>query len=1051
MANSEHLEILRSGRAAWNTWREEKPTVRPDLRNADLSGSSLDFVDLTASDLSGADLRGSNLNRTSLKCADLQFANFQGARGLERIARSGARNLLLAHYSSNELEALELNCNHSEFLEAKRFPYERRGLDFTNANLGGFDLSNSVLTDCTFEGANLSATKLIKADLRWSTFERANLTGADLCRASLVYCNLRNASMRSAIMRGADIRIADFEGADLHGADLRSVIFAWRTVEPDLFRSRNYIFIYCSSALADELNLRPDPNGQKHGGPTGERVALDVREEPDATEREQDADHNERLAGKSFAGYDLSGQAMDGIDLSGWDLSKTRCERTNFRNTNLHACRLDGAVLVEAYLNNAHLGAASLNGARLQRAILDGADLRHAKSLAANFDAADLTNANFSFADLSGATLAETTAHNTLFFGANLSACNLRGTKLNDADLTEAILDDANLAKSVLVRAKLIRSKLCRIKTVGAEFTGSDLSQANVQGADFQGAIDLDPEAIRKTCATRLALYDYEFLLKLPEFPDPDKHNDRIRSKNFTDLNFAGCNLGSADLTGLVLEGVVLADAVLDRAQLTGARLGRAVLDRASLKYADLCAADLTSASLIKASLDESRMDKAVLRNATFRMGSLINVTMSDADVSVAVFRDAVLEGADMETVQGLYSDQLAGTNINAAKLPRDLGEFSALKNIEGITTSARGLVLAEVLVCAYAALQVVSLKDGDLLANRSILSSPLLDMRAPVLFFCFGCPLVLLAIYVWTHFYLQHLWEELAQLPAIFQDSRPLYKKVYPWFLNSFVSAHFPILRKDRPLLTHIQILCSVAITWWMVPATVLLLWARYLGCHDKFGSGLQLGVLAIAISMAVFLQRLAGATLHGDKRRPLKLHVPNAGQLKILGIVWLVILGLAVFSWGAMNSCGLAGDTDGSFLTRFCISASLADAEVSSKNAGWRGAEEALVTGASLASRNLQRAIGNRAFLARADLRHAKLEGAHFDAADFRWADLSDAHLEHAHLAGADFRGANLRGAHLTGALVQGADLRGAHLDGVIGLTRAQLDLAITDSIAK
>ncbi len=41
----------------------------------------------------------------------------------------------------------------------------------------------------------------------------------------------------------------------------------------------------------------------------------------------------------------------------------------------------------------------------------------------------------------------------------------------------------------------------------------------------------------------------------------------------------------------------------------------------------------------------------------------------------------------------------------------------------------------------------------------------------------------------------------------------------------------------------------------------------------------------------------------------------------------------------------------------------------------------------------------------------------------------------------------GADLRGADFTGAVLRGADLRGADLEGARGLTRAQLDSAITD----
>ena len=44
MANPEHLELLKEGVDAWNTWRERNPDVQPDLKGADLSTRNLDSL-----------------------------------------------------------------------------------------------------------------------------------------------------------------------------------------------------------------------------------------------------------------------------------------------------------------------------------------------------------------------------------------------------------------------------------------------------------------------------------------------------------------------------------------------------------------------------------------------------------------------------------------------------------------------------------------------------------------------------------------------------------------------------------------------------------------------------------------------------------------------------------------------------------------------------------------------------------------------------------------------------------------------------------------------
>jgi hypothetical protein len=47
MADEEHLAILKQGVEAWNKWRIEHPTTRPDLFEADLSRANLSGAGLS--------------------------------------------------------------------------------------------------------------------------------------------------------------------------------------------------------------------------------------------------------------------------------------------------------------------------------------------------------------------------------------------------------------------------------------------------------------------------------------------------------------------------------------------------------------------------------------------------------------------------------------------------------------------------------------------------------------------------------------------------------------------------------------------------------------------------------------------------------------------------------------------------------------------------------------------------------------------------------------------------------------------------------------------
>jgi hypothetical protein len=40
MANPEHLEVLERGTQAWNMWRKDNPSIKPDFRWANLFGIS---------------------------------------------------------------------------------------------------------------------------------------------------------------------------------------------------------------------------------------------------------------------------------------------------------------------------------------------------------------------------------------------------------------------------------------------------------------------------------------------------------------------------------------------------------------------------------------------------------------------------------------------------------------------------------------------------------------------------------------------------------------------------------------------------------------------------------------------------------------------------------------------------------------------------------------------------------------------------------------------------------------------------------------------------
>jgi uncharacterized protein YjbI with pentapeptide repeats len=141
VANKEQVEILTQGVEAWNSWRLENRTTRPNLiganlrvvnlRVVNLTGADLVGAILTAADLSHANLRGANLNSATLISADLRRADLSDA------------NLTGAILTAADLSHANL-----------------RGANLNSGTLNGAILSNADLSE-----AFLNETGFVSVDL----------------------------------------------------------------------------------------------------------------------------------------------------------------------------------------------------------------------------------------------------------------------------------------------------------------------------------------------------------------------------------------------------------------------------------------------------------------------------------------------------------------------------------------------------------------------------------------------------------------------------------------------------------------------------------------------------------------------------------------------------------------------------------------------------------------------------------------------------------------------------------------------------------------------
>lgn len=217
MANTEQVEILKSGAGLWNRWRIENLYLKPQLRRANLRGRDLNeanlneaylsYADLRECNLVGADLSGANLCNAKLRKADLSEANLRGAN------LAGA-DLSEANLSEAILDGAQL---FNTYLSESNLNH----VSLQGASLGGSDLTRVTLKDAQLAGASLIGVNLSEANLSGS-----NLKGAYLCDANLSKADLSRVDLSSANLSGASLVETNLKQANLVECNIYG-ISAW--------------------------------------------------------------------------------------------------------------------------------------------------------------------------------------------------------------------------------------------------------------------------------------------------------------------------------------------------------------------------------------------------------------------------------------------------------------------------------------------------------------------------------------------------------------------------------------------------------------------------------------------------------------------------------------------------------------------------------------------------------------------------------------------------------------------------------------------------------
>jgi hypothetical protein len=298
----------------------------------------------------------------------------------------------------------------------------------------------------------------------------------------------------------------------------------------------------------------------------------------------------------------------------------------------------------------------------------------------------------------------------------------------------------------------------------------------------------------------------------------------------------------------------------------------------ANLQGANLQGANLSNANLLGGSLIQANFRSAYLKAAIFEKQENteekqennneieLNRTLQVPDLTGARFQNADLSDAKLSTVTGLLTGALAGANLSNAKLPTDIAKFDGLAHVAETSKNAATIFFGLLGACLYSWLTIATTTDLALIVNSANSPLPIINTPIPIAGFYYVAPLIVLAVYLYFHLYLERLWIGLATLPAIFPDGKALDEKAYPWLLNGLIRTHFKLLRIDQRPLSRIESIVTVFLAWWLVPLTLLAFWLRYIPRHDWWGTSIHVVLTVFAIGFAITSYQTAVRMLRGE-----------------------------------------------------------------------------------------------------------------------------------------------------------------------------------------
>lgn len=145
MANPDHLNTLKKGSTAWNSWRRDHPHTLPDLSDLNMRGARLGTMNLTAVNFQRSDLREVDFREAPLRWADLRRATLSWAN--------------LEWCDLREANLQYVDCRAARLLGGNLRSANLRDASFHSSDLRRVDLTDGILGHTTFADIDLGQVK----------------------------------------------------------------------------------------------------------------------------------------------------------------------------------------------------------------------------------------------------------------------------------------------------------------------------------------------------------------------------------------------------------------------------------------------------------------------------------------------------------------------------------------------------------------------------------------------------------------------------------------------------------------------------------------------------------------------------------------------------------------------------------------------------------------------------------------------------------------------------------------------------------------------------